>query len=95
MKKTIVSGLVITVIGAVVLAFGIGMHGQRAVIFDGLTPHVISKAKTTRTQTYAKAERIKADVSDMNVVVKSGKTFLLSMPVKRSISQPLKRKTVR
>ena len=29
MKKTIVSGLVITVIGAVVLAFGIGMHGQR------------------------------------------------------------------
>lgn len=46
MKKTIVSGLVITVIGAVMLAFGIGMHGQRAVIFDGLTPHVVSKAKT-------------------------------------------------
>ncbi|MCC6096607.1 MULTISPECIES: DUF4097 family beta strand repeat-containing protein [Limosilactobacillus] len=87
MKKTIVSGLVITVIGAVVLAFGIGMHGQRAVIFDGLTPHVISKAKTTRTQTYAKAERIKADVSDMNVVIKSGKTFSVKYAGEK-INQP-------
>ena len=87
MKKTIVSGLVITVIGAVMLAFGIGMHGQRAVIFDGLTPHVVSKAKTTRTQTYAKAERIKADVSDMNVVVKSGKTFSVKYAGEK-INQP-------
>lgn len=87
MKKAIVSGLVITVIGAVMLAFGIGMHGQRAVIFDGLTPHVVSKAKTTRTQTYAKAERIKADVSDMNVVVKSGKTFSVKYAGEK-INQP-------
>ncbi|WP_294543424.1 DUF4097 family beta strand repeat-containing protein [uncultured Limosilactobacillus sp.] len=87
MKKTIVSGLVITVIGAVMLAFGIGMHGQRAVIFDGLTPHVVSKSKTTRTQTYAKAERIKADVSDMNVVVKQGKTFSVKYAGEKS-NQP-------
>lgn len=87
MKKTIVSGLIITVIGAIMLALGIGMHGQRAVVFNGLTPHVVSTTKTTKTKTYAQADQIKADVSNMNVVVKQGKTFTVKYAGKKA-NQP-------
>lgn len=87
MKKTIVSGLIITVIGAIMLALGIGMHGQRAVVFNGLTPHVVSTTKTTKTKTYAQADQIKTDVSNMNVVIKQGKTFTVKY-AGRKANQP-------
>lgn len=38
MKKTIISGFIISIIGAILLAIGLGLKGNKSIVFEDLKP---------------------------------------------------------
>ena len=45
MKKTIISGFIISIIGAILLAIGFGLKGNKSIVFEDLKPVIADVLK--------------------------------------------------
>src|SRR5699024_6505650 len=75
MKKTIISGFIISIIGAILLAIGFGLKGNKSIVFEDLKPVIADSTKVTQAHTYKDINKLDIDVKEVNVEIREGKNY--------------------
>lgn len=91
MKKTIISGFIISIIGAILLAIGLGLKGNKSIVFEDLKPVIADSTKVTQAHTYKDINKLDIDVKDVNVEFREGKNYSVRYEGAKSSSPTVKK----